>query len=107
MNWYYLTLAILFDVAGTASLKLANGFSRPTPTILMVLFYVLCFGFLALALKKMEMSVAYTVWAGVGTALMAITGVIFFKEQLDLTKIISIILILIGIVGLNLHVLKT
>ncbi|MBX7240533.1 MAG: multidrug efflux SMR transporter [Bacteroidia bacterium] len=104
MNWYYLLLAILFDVAGTTSMKLSIGFSRLIPSLAVVVSYILCFAFFTLALKKMETSTAYAIWSGLGTAIIALVGVVVFKESFDLTKLISIILIILGVIGLNLSV---
>ena len=66
MHWLYLSLAILSEVAGTC-MKLSAGFTRFTPSVLMWLFYAVCFCFLTLALKKVDLSVAYAIWSGVGT----------------------------------------
>lgn len=102
MTWLYLVLAILLEVSGTTCMKLSEGFSRIVPSILLFVFYILSFGMLTLALKKIDVSVAYAVWSGVGTALIATIGVLWFKEPATAMKIISLGLIIIGIVGLNL-----
>lgn len=101
-TWVFLALAILFEVAGTTSMKLSEGFSKLVPSVLMVVFYLCSFFFIAIALKKIDVSVAYAVWAGVGTALMACVGILWFKEPLTALKIMSIGLIIAGVVGLNL-----
>lgn len=101
MNWHFLLLAIVFDVAGATSMKLSVGFSRLLPSLFVILSYILCFAFFTLALKKIDASTAYAIWAGLGTALIALVGVFVFKESLDLTKILSILLIIIGVIGLN------
>ena len=102
MYWFYLVLAIIFEVLGTTSMKLSEGFSKIVPSIAMVLFYLLSLAVLTLALKKIEMSVAYAIWAGVGTALITVIGLFLFKEELSLLKIVSILFIIAGVVGLHL-----
>jgi len=102
MHWIYLSFAIVFEVAGTTSMKLSDGFSRLLPSTLMVLFYIASFALMALALKRLEVGMTYAIWAGVGTALIAIIGVIYFKEPMSLVKTVSILLIIAGVVGLNL-----
>jgi small multidrug resistance pump len=102
MKWFYLALAIIFEVAGTTSMKLSEGFSKLFPSVAMMLFYILSLAALTMALKKIDMSMAYAIWAGIGTALIAIIGVILFKEELSLLKVASILLIIIGVVGLHL-----
>ncbi|MGH8589282.1 MAG: DMT family transporter, partial [Gammaproteobacteria bacterium] len=81
-HWLYLAAAIVFEVAGTTSMKLAQGFTRPLPSVLIFVFYALAFVALTLTLKKMDISVAYSVWSGVGTALIAAIGFFWFQEPL-------------------------
>jgi small multidrug resistance pump len=102
MTWLYLALAILLEVSGTTCMKLSQGFTKLVPSILLFVFYTLSMGMLTLALKKIDVSVAYAVWSGVGTALIATIGVLWFKEPVTALKLISIGLIIIGVVGLNL-----
>ncbi|MES9846199.1 MAG: multidrug efflux SMR transporter [Candidatus Sedimenticola sp. PURPLELP] len=105
-HWLILAGAIVLEVAGTTSMKLSEGFTKLTPSILIFVFYAASFAALTLALKKIEVSVAYAVWSGAGTALIAMIGVIYFSESLTLIKIISILLIIGGVIGLNLSVAK-
>jgi small multidrug resistance pump len=83
-------------------MKLSQGFTKLVPSILLFVFYTLSMGMLTLALKKIDVSVAYAVWSGVGTALIATIGVVWFKEPATAFKLISIALIIVGVVGLNL-----
>ena len=102
MTWIYLALAILLEVAGTTCMKLSDGFTKMVPSILLFVFYTLSFGMLTLALKRIDVSIAYAVWSGVGTALIATVGVLWFREPMTALKLISLGLIIIGVVGLNL-----
>jgi small multidrug resistance pump len=102
MTWLYLTLAIVLEVSGTTCMKLSEGFTKLGPSILLVVFYTLSFGMLTLALKRLDVSIAYAVWSGVGTALIAAIGVLWFKEPVTALKLISLGLIIAGVVGLNL-----
>ncbi|NOR72443.1 MAG: QacE family quaternary ammonium compound efflux SMR transporter [Mariprofundaceae bacterium] len=102
MHWIYLSFAIVFEVAGTTAMKLSDGFSKWLPSTLMALFYIISFALLALALKKLEVGMSYAIWAGVGTALIALIGVLWFKEPMNALKAVSILLIIAGVVGLNL-----
>jgi len=103
MHWLFLAGAIIFEVAGTTSMKLSQGFTRVTPSILIFVFYAVSFVSLTFAVKKIDMSVSYAIWSGIGTALIAIIGVYFFKESMTMLKVASIILIIIGVTGLNLQ----
>lgn len=102
MGWFYLIWAIIFEVSGTTCMKLSQGFTKILPSILMFVFYALSFVFLTFVLKKINVSVAYAVWSGLGTALIALIGAIWFKEPMNAMKIASIGLIILGVVGLNL-----
>ncbi len=101
-GWIFLFLAIILEVAGTTSMKLSEGFSKIIPSISMFIFYILSLIALTFALKKFDVSIAYAIWAGLGTALITIVGIVYFKESLTLTKIASIMLIIIGVIGLHL-----
>lgn len=94
--------AIFLEVAGTTCMKLSEGFSRLVPSLLIFLFYGFSFTALTFALKKIDISIAYAVWSGIGTAVVALIGFAWFKESMTLLKIVSICLIIAGVVGLNL-----
>lgn len=99
--WLALSGAILLEVAGTTSMKLSYGFSRPVPSVLLFVFYAMSFTLMTIAVKKIDMSVSYAIWSGVGTALIALIGIGWFKEPLTSLKIVSIVLIVAGVFGLN------
>jgi small multidrug resistance pump len=101
MPWLYLLLGILLDVAGTVFLKLSNGLSRTLPAALMVLCYVAAFAPMSLALREMQVSVFYAAWSSVGTLLIAVIGVVYFKEPATAPRLISFGLIIAGTVMLN------
>lgn len=101
-SWLLLFGAIVLEVAGTTSMKLSEGFARFWPSMFIFVFYGLSFTALTLALKRLDVSVAYAIWSGLGTALIAVVGVLWFKESVTPLKIASIALILLGVVGLNL-----
>ncbi len=102
MGWFYLFWAIIFEVSGTTCMKLSQGFTKILPSILMFVFYALSFVSLTFVLKKINVSVAYAVWSGLGTALIAVIGAVWFKEPMNAIKISSIGLIILGVIGLNL-----
>jgi small multidrug resistance pump len=102
LAWLYLALAIVLEVAGTTSMKLSDGLSRPWPTLAIFVCYGLGFSLLTLALRHIELSVAYAIWSGVGTALIAVLGLLWFGENLTLAKFASLALIILGVIGLNL-----
>ncbi|BAY37913.1 small multidrug resistance protein [Nostoc sp. NIES-2111] len=97
----YLLVAILFEVSGTTCMKLSDGFNKLTPSVLIFVFYGLCFTFQTLSLKNIDISIAYSVWSGLGTTLIATIGLIWFRESMTLIKFMSMILIIVGVVGIN------
>ncbi len=103
MAWIYLLLAILFEVSGTTNMKLSKGFSKTLPSVLIFIFYGLSFIMLTLALRKIDLSMAYAIWAGLGTVFIVVIGMVWFKEPATFVKIASIGLIILGVVGLNLR----
>jgi len=104
MAWFYLALAIGFEVSGTVSLKLSEGLTKLGYVGLTTAAYVVSFAFLGLCLRTVPVSVAYAVWAGVGTALIAVVGMLWFKEPAGAARLACLGLIVIGVVGL--HVLN-
>jgi small multidrug resistance pump len=101
MHWLYLILAIILEVAGTTSMKLSAGFSKLLPSLLMWVFYGCSFFFLTLSLKKLEVSMAYAVWSGLGTVLIAAIGILYFSESISTLKVVGIAAIIGGVVALK------
>ena len=83
-------------------MKLSHGFTRRGPTIMMFIFYGLGFVPLTLSLRRIDLSLAYAIWSGIGTAIVTVIGIYYFKEPATLIKVLCIALIVIGVVGLNL-----
>lgn len=102
MSWVLLSIAIIFEVLGTTSLKLSNGFKKPLYVILVSVFYFISFFFMSHAVKKIDLSVAYAIWSGAGTLMITVLGFIIFKEKGSVLKFVSIALIITGVVGLKL-----
>jgi small multidrug resistance pump len=102
MPWLLLLAAILFEVAGITSMKLSRGFADPLPSLAVLVFYVLSAAAVILALKRLDLSVTYAIWSGVGTALAATIGIAYFREPVTLFKLASLALVVLGVVGLSL-----
>ena len=101
MGWSLLVIAILSEVSATLALRAAGEGSRPALAVV-VLGYALSLALLAVVVRHLDVSVAYAVWAGAGTALVAIFGVMALGEPATAIKLASIGLIIMGVVGLNL-----
>ncbi|MFJ3388070.1 DMT family transporter [Lysinibacillus sp. NPDC086135] len=98
----FLFISIISEVFASSMLKLTNGFKRLLPSVGVVVGYGTAFYFLSLTLQSLAIGTAYAIWAGVGTALTAVIGVVFYKELFNLKKIMGILLIIVGVVILNL-----
>jgi small multidrug resistance pump len=101
-SWFVLIAAIAAEVGGTTCLKLSEGFSRLVPSLGVVVLYALSFVFLAWVLKSIDLGVAYAIWSGLGTALVAAVGVLVFGEAVSAVRLVSIGFIILGVVGLQL-----
>ncbi len=99
--WFYLLIAILTEVVGTTMMKVSQGLTRLVPSVLMFVLYAVSFVFMAIALKKIEVSIAYAIWSGLGTALIAAIGIYWFQEAFTLPKVIGTTLVIVGVVLLN------
>ncbi|WP_067170126.1 DMT family transporter [Microtetraspora niveoalba] len=103
MAWLLLAAAIASEVVATTALKFSDGLSNKGWSAVMIIGYIASFVFLARALKlQMPLGVAYAVWSGVGTAVIAVIGMAFMGENMNLAKIGGILLIIGGVVLLNL-----
>lgn len=106
MGWFLLALAIVLEVAGTTCMKLSGGFKEMVPSVLVFVFYGFSFTAFIYALKTMDLSITYAIWAGLGLALIAAIGVLYFKEPMTVQRMLFIGLILIGVIGLSLNAVK-
>ena len=102
MCWIWLFVAIFLEVAATILMKLSNGLTRTAPTVGMFVLYGLSFVPMTIALKEMEIGAVYAIWSAVGTAVVAVLGVLFFHEPANALKVVAITLIIVGVVCLNL-----
>jgi len=102
LAWTYLAAAIVSEVVGTVFLRFTDGFTKPLLSALVVATYAVSLWLTALALRELEVSLAYAVWAGVGTAAVAVIGMAALGETVNALKLASIALVIGGVVGLNL-----
>ena len=96
-----LAAAIATEVIATVALKASDGFSRPVPSAIVVVGYLLSFWLLALVLKQLSVGTTYAIWSAVGTAAIALVGIAAYGEGASLLKLGSLALIIVGVIGLN------
>ncbi|MEZ0091018.1 multidrug efflux SMR transporter [Streptacidiphilus sp. EB129] len=102
MAWAMVIIAGMLETGFAVCLKLSDGFSRLGPTLGFALFALGSFGLLTTALKSLDVGPAYAVWTGIGAAGTAIYGMVWLGDLVSVLKIVSIVLVLTGVVGLQL-----
>jgi small multidrug resistance pump len=100
-EWLFVALAIVAETIAALALRFSDGFSKPLPTVLAITTFGLAFYAISLALVSLPVSVVYPVWAGGGTAAVALLGVLALHEKAGLWKGLGIALVVSGIVVLN------
>ena len=97
-----LMVAIGIEVVSTALLPKADGFTNPFWSGVVLLGYAVSIWLLTIVVRTVPVSVAYAIWSGVGTAIVAVVGYLFLGEQLGWVKVVSLAMIVVGVIGLNL-----
>ncbi|MEU6881223.1 multidrug efflux SMR transporter [Streptomyces sp. NPDC046712] len=101
MGYGLLAGAITAEIVATISMKYSEGFSKTLPSIVTATGYVIAFALLAQALKTLQVGTAYAIWSGVGTAAVAVIGILFMNEALSVAKVAGVLLIIAGVLVLN------
>lgn len=102
MHWILLVLAGLFEVGWAIGLKYSHGFTRLWPSVATVLAMAVSLGLLGLAMKSLPVGTAYAIWVGVGAVGTVILGIVLFGEPVNALRVVSVLLIVAGLVGLKL-----
>lgn len=100
-GYLYLAIAILGEVFATAALKAAEEFTKPIPSLVVVVGYATALFFLSLTLRSIPVGIAYAIWAGAGTGLIALSGYILYGQALDAPAVLGICLIVAGVMIVN------
>jgi quaternary ammonium compound-resistance protein SugE len=107
MHWFYLFLAGFLEIGWAIGLKYTDGFTRLWPSVGTVAGMIASFFLLSLSLKTIPIGTAYAVWTGIGAAGTALLGMVLFSEPRESARIICIMMIVGGTVGLKLCSTKT
>ncbi|MGI2103839.1 quaternary ammonium compound efflux SMR transporter SugE [Shewanella frigidimarina] len=102
MSWFILVIAGLFEIVWAIGLKYSEGFTRLWPSVGTIVAMLISIGLLGMAMKSLPVGTAYAVWVGVGMVGTAILGMVLFNESVTLIRLASLLLIVIGIIGLKL-----
>ena len=102
-TYVFLIGAIFFEVAGTMLLPVTKNFTKPFPTIALVIFYLSAFYLLTFVVNKLPLSIVYATWSGLGIFTIAILGYIFYKQALSWQAILGMFLIVAGVTLVNIY----
>jgi quaternary ammonium compound-resistance protein SugE len=102
MAWLVLIASGFLEAGWAISLKLSDGFSRLIPSLAFAVMTILSLAGLAWAMKQIDVGPAYAVWTGIGASLTAVIGMVFLHDGVSVLKIVSLVLIVAGVIGLNL-----
>ncbi|MBE0435515.1 MAG: multidrug efflux SMR transporter [Methylomicrobium sp.] len=102
MAWILLLCAGLAEIVFALSLKYNQGFTRLWPSLTTIVFGAVSFYLLMLSIRTLPLGTAYAVWTGMGAVGVAVIGIVLFKESAEILRLCSIILVVVGLVGLKL-----
>lgn len=102
MAWILLVLAGLFEVGWAIGLKYTEGFTKLWPSVGTIAAMIISLGLLGVAMKTLPVGTAYAIWVGVGAIGTVILGIVLFNEPANALRIVSVLLILAGLIGLKL-----
>ena len=102
MAWFVLILAGVFEIVWAYSMKLSEGFTRLTPSIITLFFMVLSFGLLAYAMRTLPLGTAYTIWTGIGAIGSFAVGIFILSEPVTALRILAAVLIVSGLILMKL-----
>ena len=103
LAWLLLAASIAAEVVGNIALRYAESFTRLLPSVSVCALYALAIWLMSVSIRTLEVGLAYAVWAGIGTALTAVVGMLWFGESFHLTRLLGITFIVLGVVCLNLN----
>ena len=103
MTYLYLAIAIIAEVAATSALKASEEFTRLYPSLIVIIGYMIAFYFLTLALRVSPVGIAYAIWSGVGVVLVALAGMLFYRQIPDWPAVLGMTMIIGGVVIIHLY----
>ena len=100
-SYLLLLFAIAVEVVATTALKASDGFTRPFPTVIVVIGYGAAFYLLSVVLRRLELGVVYGTWSALGTAAVAVIGVYLYGDALTPGRVVGLVLVIVGVAILN------
>jgi len=101
LYWFYILIASIFEISWAVGLKYSNGFTNLNSSLFTIIAMILSYLFLSLGVKGLPIGTAYAVWTGIGAVGTAVYGILFFNESKEVLRILFLLLIFVGIIGLK------
>jgi len=105
--WLLLCLAVALETIGAIGLRFSDGFTQELPTMIALIAFALALYLVSHVMKRLPVSIAYPVWAGGGTACVALIGILALGEELTILKLLGLVFIIIGVIIVNMVSEKT
>ena len=102
MAWIVLIFAGIFEIVWAYTMKMSEGFSKLTPSVITIFFMILSFGLLAYAMKSLPLGTAYTIWTGIGAIGSCLVGSFILGEPATAMRMLAAVLIVSGLVLMKL-----
>ena len=101
MNWLILIVAGLLEVVWAVGLKFTEGLTKPIPSLVTVAAMAASLYLLSIAMRSLPLGTAYAIWVGIGMVGAVVLGVVIFQESLSVVKVVSLLLLIVGMIGLK------
>lgn len=101
MSYIYLAAAIIFEIIGTMLLPVSDNFTKPFPSLGLIVAYVLSFYFLTFAIKTIPIAIVYATWAGLGVFSVSLLSYIIYGQALKWQSILGLFFIVLGVIIVN------
>jgi len=107
MGYVYLFFAILFEVTGTLMLPISKNFTKPVPSIIIILFYILSTYLMTFTLDYFPLGIVYAIWSALGIAVVAIMSYFLYSQSLQWQAIVGLVLVIFGVILINFYTSPT
>lgn len=102
MAWAILILAGIFEIIWAYSMKMSEGFTKLTPSIVTIIFMILSVVLLSISMRSLPLGTAYTVWTGIGAIGSFVVGILILNEPMTAMRMIAVVLIVSGLILMKL-----
>ena len=102
-TYIYLAIAIIAEVTATSTLKLSEEFTKPLPSLVVIIAFGVSLYFMTLTLRTLPVGIMYAFWSGFGIILVSLIAIFVYKQIPDVPAIVGMVLIISGVVLISLY----